>query len=320
MWLGFPNLAQFCYMNSSLQSLLTLRDFVTDVSRQETVWSSVPEAELIRSFMDIVRCHYSNDFFHKLYVLLLFKILISVQTHEFQDFSQKDAHEFLTSVLNQMGNLAPLLSETAAILGTTYICPVREHLVFKMQNTRTCKSCGFSSVIFEEFSNLSLNLLPGASVQEMLQDILTETELEYRCDCGANTSRQQHNFVTLPRVLILHVKRFCFTQFFKLKKLSHPINLHGELMVSSSQANGWYTLVSVISHLGHGGNAGHYISDGLHPKADVYDSADRWLRYDDLEVTETTRAAVCDQCKKTAYILFYQKRVLEAENLAHLIT
>ncbi|KAK2915294.1 hypothetical protein Q8A73_005888 [Channa argus] len=49
-----------------------------------------------------------------------------------------------------------------------------------------------------KITNLSLNLLSAASVQDMLQDYLTETELEYRCDCEVNTSRQKYHFVTLP--------------------------------------------------------------------------------------------------------------------------
>ncbi|KAF3703805.1 Ubiquitin carboxyl-terminal hydrolase 37 [Channa argus] len=263
------------------------------------------------SFMDIVRCHHSVDVLHKLQVLLSFKDIISVHAQEFQDISQKDAHEFLTSVLDQMRDLTPLLSETAAMLGLTYNCPVREHLVFKMQNTRMCNSCGFSSMTFEDFTHLSLNLLPGASVQEMLEEYLTETELEYRCDCGASTSWQQYRFVTLPRVLILHVKRFHFTPLLHLVKLCHPILLFRELMLTSSQANVWYTLVSVISHLGPGGNAGHYISDGVHPEVDVFDPADRWLSYNDSIVTETTGATVFKKCMKTAYILFYQRQVVE---------
>ncbi|KAF3703804.1 Integrin beta-1 Fibronectin receptor subunit beta VLA-4 subunit beta Precursor [Channa argus] len=128
------------------------------------------------SFMDIVRCHHSVDVLHKLQVLLSFKDIISVHAQEFQDISQKDAHEFLTSVLDQMRDLTPLLSETAAMLGLTYNCPVREHLVFKMQNTRMCNSCGFSSMTFEDFTHLSLNLLPGASVQEMLEEYLTSVD------------------------------------------------------------------------------------------------------------------------------------------------
>ncbi|KAF3694980.1 hypothetical protein EXN66_Car010656 [Channa argus] len=137
------------------------------------------------NFINIVRCHNSVDIFQ---VLLLFKIVISVHAHQFQDISQKDAHEFLTSVLDRMGNFSPIMSETAAVLGTTYSCPVREHLVFRTQNTG-------------------------------------------------------------PR-------RFHITWFLYLEKLSPPINLFRELMVTSSQANGWYSLLIVISYLSDRGNTG----------------------------------------------------------------
>lgn len=107
-------------MNSSLQSLLTLTDFVRDISRQEEVWSSAPQAELIRysshthgdrnytemselteevlfsyffftcrCFMNIVRCHHSVDARNKLRALLLFKRVLSIQAPEFQDIHQK---------------------------------------------------------------------------------------------------------------------------------------------------------------------------------------------------------------------------------------
>ncbi len=44
----FPNPAQICYLNSCLQSLLTLEDFVRAIACQEQVWSLNPEAALMR--------------------------------------------------------------------------------------------------------------------------------------------------------------------------------------------------------------------------------------------------------------------------------
>ncbi|XP_044222688.1 ubiquitin carboxyl-terminal hydrolase 37-like [Thunnus albacares] len=75
------------------------------------------------------------------------------------------------------------------------------------------------------------------------------------------------------------------------------------------QADGWYSLVSVISHLGSGGEQGHYISDGVHPDVELDDLADRWLIYNDSEVTETKGASVCERRQRDAYILFYQRRM-----------
>ncbi|GLD54953.1 ubiquitin carboxyl-terminal hydrolase 37-like protein [Lates japonicus] len=47
--LGLPNPAQICYLNSSLQSLLTLEDFCKKTSStREQVWSLVPEVMILR--------------------------------------------------------------------------------------------------------------------------------------------------------------------------------------------------------------------------------------------------------------------------------
>ncbi|KAI4792445.1 hypothetical protein KUCAC02_033378 [Chaenocephalus aceratus] len=307
-WLGFPNPGNLCYMNSSLQGLLTLKGFIRDLSQQQEVWSHLSEAEIIRRFMNIVGCHRSADRTLKCWVLLLFKKALSVRAPEFRNNRQQDAHEFLTTVLDQMRAVAPQLQDIAARLGRVYRCPVEDHLVFRMQNTRTCRSCGAGSTREEDYTNLSLKLLPGASVGDMLQSYLMETELDFRCDCGSHRSVQQPAFQTLPKVLILHVRRICFTPSMQLVKLSDPVTIFRELMVSSTEDTGWYSLVSIINHLGNNTNSGHYISDVLHPEAGLDDPSDRWLTCNDAEVTRTTGEAVCRQRRDTAFILFYQRR------------
>ncbi|XP_047449394.1 ubiquitin carboxyl-terminal hydrolase 29-like [Mugil cephalus] len=308
-WFGFPNPGQICYMNSSLQSLLTLREFIMDVSSQEEVWSLSPGTEIISCLKNIVRCHGSKNAGYKLWALAMFKRVLSVQAPEFGDCHQKDAHEFLTAVVDQIRSLASSLQEFAAFTERSYTCPVKRNLVFTMQNTRKCKSCGAQSIREEDFTNLSLDLVPGSSVQQMLQEYQMETLLEYRCECGGNTSGQRSTFLTLPKFLMLHLKRFTFTQDLLMRKLHYPVDLCRGLLVTSTQAEGWYSLVSAISHLGSGGNAGHYISDGLHPDHTLEDHSDRWLLYNDAQVLETTGAFVCETRQKTAYVLFYQKRM-----------
>nr|XP_033935537.1 ubiquitin carboxyl-terminal hydrolase 29-like [Pseudochaenichthys georgianus] len=309
-WLGFPNPGNLCYMNSSLQGLLTLKGFIGDLSQQQEVWSHLPEAQVIRRFMNIVGCHRSADRTLKCWVLLLFKKALSVRAPEFRNNRQQDAHEFLTTVLDQMRGVAPQLQDIAARLGRVYRCPVEDHLVFRMQNTRTCRSCGAGSTREEDYTNLSLKLLPGASVGDMLQSYLMETELDFRCDCGSHRSVQQPAFKTLPKVLILHVRRICFTPSMQLVKLSDPVTIFRELMVSSTEDTGWYSLVSIINHLGNNTSSGHYISDVLHPEAGLDDPSDRWLTCNDAQVTRTTGEAVCQERRDTAFILFYQRRQL----------
>ncbi|XP_018521248.2 ubiquitin carboxyl-terminal hydrolase 26 isoform X2 [Lates calcarifer] len=137
--LGFPNPAQICYINSSLQSLLTLEDFVTAISHQEQVWSLIPEAAVLRTFKNISEHHFSGDAQEKLRLLAAFKRAVALWAPEFGDHQQKDAHEFLTAVLEQMRYWGPQLQVLTAGMGMAYSCPVEDHLMFKIRNTRTCK-------------------------------------------------------------------------------------------------------------------------------------------------------------------------------------
>ncbi|KAK1889445.1 Ubiquitin carboxyl-terminal hydrolase 37 [Dissostichus eleginoides] len=290
--LGLPNLSNTCYMNSSLQSLLTLENFVQDLQRQKQVWDPLCDAQL--EFLAIKDAHTSSDINSKRGLLYSFKHVVSVQAPEFRDYEQKDAHEFITSVLDQMRNLSPLLQDIATCMGQTYTCPVERNMVFQMENIRTCKRCRKQSRRDEVFTNLSLDLFPGVSVEEMLQEYQKETELEYKCDCGGRTSGQRSTFKTMPKVLILHLKRFRFTSDYRMEKLHYAIKLQSDLQVSSNEVNTCYSLVSTVSHLGYSG-------EGDKP-------TDRWLTFNDLKVVKTTGVSVCKQQKKSAYILFYKKQ------------
>ncbi|XP_016519415.1 uncharacterized protein LOC107833800 isoform X2 [Poecilia formosa] len=197
--LGFPNVNMICYMNASLQTLLTLKEFVEDIKSQEDVLALCPEAQLMRCFLDIVKCHGSPDSRLKLEVVIRFKKVLSFQAPEFGYEGMKDAHEFLTAVLDQMKNLLPPLTKTAATIGKRYRCPVQTHLEFKMRNTRMCKGCGVKSIREESFIMLSLDLIAGGSVQNMLNVHQKERQLEFKCECGGNTSVLQSRFLTLPK-------------------------------------------------------------------------------------------------------------------------
>ncbi|XP_034743272.1 ubiquitin carboxyl-terminal hydrolase 37-like [Etheostoma cragini] len=149
-----------------------------------------------------------------------------------------------------MRSLAPRLQEAAACMGRRYTCPVEDHMVFKMENTRTCKSCGAMSTKQEEFTNLSLDLVSGVSVEDLLQEYLKEKELEFSCECGGRTSSYRSSFSTLPQVLILQLKRFRFSPSFKLEKADDPVTLLRDLVLSSTQGGSCYSLISTISHVG----------------------------------------------------------------------
>ncbi|KAJ3590732.1 hypothetical protein NHX12_008681 [Muraenolepis orangiensis] len=269
---------------------LHIENFLKDETLSSVPQSTEDELGVLGGFVAIRESRQSDNMFHKMSVLESFKSTVALQDPEFEDYSQKDAHEFLISVLKQVRTPSSLLWSAALDTpGRSYTCPVEAHLLFHMLNTRTCKRCGGQSMSMEAFTNLSLDLEPGDSVSQALDRYLTETPVECDCQCGAKTSGVQLCFLNLPNVLILHLKRFRFNPDWSLEK-------------------GKYTLVSVLSHIGDSPVSGHYVSDGsFQGKGDT--PPDQWLSYDDETVSWTSGRKVCEQRQCTAYLLFYERQV-----------
>ncbi|XP_035992893.1 ubiquitin carboxyl-terminal hydrolase 37-like [Fundulus heteroclitus] len=318
---GLPNLGMTCYMNSILQSLLNLNCFVQEIHKQLPVWRLLPGSQLFRWFLDIEASRFTNIREDKMLVLSTFKWTVAEYNSDFDDDEQKDAHEFLVCVLDIMRSMSSEVELTAVNSGLTYTCPVQEHITLQMLNVRTCRGCGEQSYRLEDFNNLSLDLVPGGTVGQCLQEYLKENQIEFTCHCGAQQSSLQSSFSTLPNVLILHLKRFIVTRSYTVNKMKNPITLSKELVLkeeymANRNTTARYSLVSVVSHMGSSADSGHYICDSIYGRPDMGDSANLWLTYNDERVSQTTAEDVCRRRETTAFLLFYEKQALE--ELTHL--
>ncbi|XP_057708813.1 ubiquitin carboxyl-terminal hydrolase 37 [Corythoichthys intestinalis] len=247
---GFSNLGNTCYMNAILQSLFSLPSFSNDMLKQSIPWKKVPVNALLRRFAHLlakkdVGCpETQKDLLRKV------KSAISSTAERFSGNMQNDAHEFLSQCLDQLKDDVEKInkscsSETSASSSSSatcesshgakadlgeeadtsriYTCPVAVNMEFEVQHTITCKCCGEVVMKREQFNDLSIDLprrkntLPLRSIQDSLDLFFRLEEIEYSCEkCNGKAATVTHKFSKLPRVLILHLKRYSFNAHLSL--------------------------------------------------------------------------------------------------------
>ncbi|XP_015232516.1 PREDICTED: ubiquitin carboxyl-terminal hydrolase 37 isoform X2 [Cyprinodon variegatus] len=242
---GFSNLGNTCYMNAILQSLFSLPSFSNDMLKQGIPWKKVPINALLRRFAhlmvkkDVACPETKKDLLRKV------KNAISSTAERFSGNMQNDAHEFLSQCLDQLKDDVEkmnkaLTNDTSAPSSSAvsdnaaeatakaepgdeadtsriYTCPVAVNMEFEVQHTITCKCCGEVVNKREQFNDLSIDLprrkktLPLRSIQDSLDLFFRMEEIEYSCEkCSGKSATVTHKFSKLPRVLILHLKRYSF--------------------------------------------------------------------------------------------------------------
>uniref|UniRef100_A0A8C1GD94 Ubiquitin carboxyl-terminal hydrolase n=1 Tax=Cyprinus carpio TaxID=7962 RepID=A0A8C1GD94_CYPCA len=232
---GFSNLGNTCYMNAILQSLFSLPSFSNDLLKQGIPWKRVPVNALLRRFAHLLAKKDISPPDVKKDLLRRVKNAISSTAERFSGYMQNDAHEFLSQCLDQLkedvekinkswknepsAGEEPQSARLAEEVDTSriYTCPVTVNMEFEVQHTITCKSCGEVVTKREQFNDLSIDLprrkktLPLRSIQDSLDLFFRMEEIEYSCEkCSGKAATVSHKFSRLPRVLILHLKRYSY--------------------------------------------------------------------------------------------------------------
>ncbi|XP_051564990.1 ubiquitin carboxyl-terminal hydrolase 37 isoform X2 [Myxocyprinus asiaticus] len=246
---GFSNLGNTCYMNAILQSLFSLPSFSNDLLKQGIPWRRVPINALLRRFAHLLAKKDISSPEVKKDLLRRVKNAISSTAERFSGYMQNDAHEFLSQCLDQLKEDVEKINKSwknepsvweepqstrlaeEADTSRIYTCPVTVNMEFEVQHTITCKSCGEVVTKREQFNDLSIDLprrkktLPLRSIQDSLDLFFRMEEIEYSCEkCCGKTATVSHKFSRLPRVLILHLKRYSYnTQLSLNSKLGQQV-------------------------------------------------------------------------------------------------
>ncbi|KAL7825561.1 hypothetical protein SRHO_G00341080 [Serrasalmus rhombeus] len=285
--LGFPNIGNTCFMNATLQCLLSLTCFWTPIIAQQASWMDTASSQMLRCLAELQQARLSSSKKQKKQLLRALKSCLSARCPAFDGYDQEDAHEFLMLILLQLKEEGEALRTSCV----SSICPV-EHFEFQLKSVRTCTSCGLQVSRVEDFNHLSINL--RSTLAHSLHAYFQPTDIEISCECeqGCRASEVQE-FSTLPRSLVdLQASK------------PHLGPAYGQ----ECPPTGLYRLHGVVSHLGNSLDSGHYISDVAEGEGDS------WLTFNDSEVSHMNESAVLKRRAKTAYLLFYVRSGAEENN------
>ncbi|KAJ7988553.1 hypothetical protein DPEC_G00324760 [Dallia pectoralis] len=325
--LGLPNIGNSCFLNATLQCLLVLPVFLQEIHRQR-----IENLSWLSSCYNLHSClsevHYSCQpgsgatEEYKEQILRTVKYLLACQDRKYLQDSQQDAHELLVNMLCLLRVEGRVLVE----LNQGYISPV-SHLEFLMASVLSCTSCGRTSSNSEDYNHLSLDISPEGTLQDCLALNFKSCVVDFRCpNCDGLQASRREQFHTLPRVLVLHLKRFRHRRW-GVQKLKRSLLIPPKLSLStlcgddvppctaSYQRNrpsptwtedpvtssGYYQLTGILSHLGGFMLSGHYVSD-------IRAANGKWLRCNDSMVSVSSEASVLRSRARSAYLLFYVYR------------
>ncbi|KAK0044152.1 ubiquitin carboxyl-terminal hydrolase 3 [Biomphalaria pfeifferi] len=345
---GLRNLGNTCFMNAVLQSLSNIQEFCGYIKQLPSLEDKILKAKKIQiskktrdSGEDVLLV----EELRKTLVALwqgtkgaispesLFSVIWKV-VPRFRGYQQQDAHEFMRYLLDRLHiellELLPYPNNNSPYIGpkgkSTIVTAIFGGL---LQSEVNCLICGMESKKHDPFLDLSLDIPaqfssrltkpkdgePICTLSDCLSSFTDVEELEdselYMCNNCKQKQRSTKKFWIrrLPNVLCLHLKRFRWSMFCRLKVetfVEFPIqaldmntyvlnNLH-ETRGSFSGSN-LYDLAAVIVHHGSGAGSGHYTAYATHEG--------QWYHFNDSTVTACDVDTVI-RCK--AYILFYVRR------------
>ncbi|XP_063957614.1 ubiquitin carboxyl-terminal hydrolase 37-like isoform X2 [Lytechinus pictus] len=231
---GFSNLGNTCYMNAILQSLLGLQCFIQDLQHIPLI-KVLPKSSLYRALSRLLYSKQGNKGSSEIELRLQsVKAAISATATRFSGFMQHDAHEFLCQCLDQLKedvervnnpktdkDIQEAVSPPSQVVPSNqsedkpkFACAVSQNFELEVEHSILCQECGEEISKKETFNDLSLDLprtCEPFSLQTALDSFCASEKLEYACaKCDCKEAKVCHKFTKLPRVLILHLKRYTY--------------------------------------------------------------------------------------------------------------
>lgn len=351
---GLINSGNLCFLNATLQALLSCTPFVENMQRLRAHSISKVDYPTIAAFSgfianfaipsssiaikkDVSSIEIGKPFCPTMFEMVLRNFTPDVPATFSGRPRQEDAQEFLCFIMHQMhdellklegksllsGGKSSLVSseeddewETvgpknkSAVTRMQAFVPSQLSAVFGGELRSVVKAMGNKdSATVQPFLLLHLDIFRHTvrTIQDALRLFSApETLDEYRTSrtgkAGMGTAKKSVAIKTLPKIMVLHLKRFVYgshgsTKLHKPVQFPLEMVINRDLLAASIQESRKYELVATITHHGRESSRGHYTADSRYPGG-------KWLRFDDASVTTIGVSRVLhDQ----AYILFYRR-------------
>jgi ubiquitin C-terminal hydrolase len=210
------------------------------------------------------------------------------------------------------------------------VSPVDAHFKTCVRVRLTCDSCKFTRTHAETYLHLSLEIGPNSgSVEDGLRRFFAPEKREIKCEkCFCETASQSTEIIKLPRVLLLHFKRFIVdvspdytsityrknqspVSFGEHLTLDEDTGVLTEFLGADCETPGLpykpkgYSIRSVVNHIGSSASCGHYTADAYR-LSDGGDKQREWRRFNDSFVSNISPNEALEQSLKTAYMVAYE--------------
>eukprot|EP00960_Hanusia_phi_P062241 765097-Hanusia_phi.AAC.2 len=242
---GFRNIGNSCYMAAITSVLINLQTFVDDIESISANLRGGLKTE------DYIGMHSKN---HGVLDLKPLKEAIGKRSKQFAGQEQQDAHEFYTNCLDAISVELKKLQKNLRSKDLTRkllpICDaVDDNMSFEVVHKFQCKNtdCKYNRIKKESFREISLPIPDiemdqenKLQMQELVAAFFSNNVLEYKCEkCGHTETLAAHRFLKLPRILVVHLKRFKVNWLEgEYEKSSIPIEIPRSLNVRDFCFNG----------------------------------------------------------------------------------
>lgn len=245
----------------------------------------------------------------------------SVVTHERGQNNERatsstNDHTITTQSAPTEPNLAAESKQTSASSS-----PVDDCFTTKVRVRLTCDSCSYTRTQEETYLHWSLEMNGDSTLDEVLRKFFASESREIKCEkCFGDSATQTSCITQLPKMLMLHFKRFVVNVSDDYSSITYDKNpssvafgptLSPEEDLRDHMASecalplgACYKLRSIVNHHGSSVNFGHYTADAH--RVVLPNGTREWLRFNDSFVSSVTEQQAVQGSSKSAYLVMYE--------------